>query len=319
MKFLPGRSVADAFADGFAFYDRPGWSKETETRLRRSTVERQFSAASWAKDDDDSMTQVIRKEPELTFVMPCYNEADVVGYTVPQLADAFRRAGHDIILVCVDNGSTDGTGKVLEEIASRGYRVEIVRVDVNQGYGFGILSGLKHAKTPWVGMIPADGQVDAEDVVRLFEAVRVSKSAVVGKVRRRFRMDGVIRKIVSVAYNLMVWMLWPRLGSIDVNGSPKILPRKVLDLMKLESKRWFLDPELMIKAHRLGVRCLEVNVFARMRSNGLSHVRPAACWEFFRILLHYRFGGALSAWKAEIAALEEKGELGRVLAGATAP
>lgn len=266
------------------------------------------------------MTQEIRQsEPEITFVMPCYNEADVVGYTVPQLADAFRKAGHELLLVCVDNGSTDGTGKVLEEIASRGYRVQIVRVDVNQGYGFGILSGLKHVKTPWVGMIPADGQVDAEDVVRLFEAVRVSKSAVVGKVRRRFRMDGVIRKIVSVAYNLMVWMLWPNLGSIDVNGSPKILPRRVLDLMKLESKRWFLDPELMIKAHRLGVRCLEVNVFARMRSNGLSHVRPAACWEFFRILLQYRFGGALKVWKAEIAALEEKGELGQVLSGATAP
>jgi hypothetical protein len=66
----------------------------------------------------------------------------------------------------------------------------------------------------------------------------------------------------------------------------------------MQSKNWFLDPELMIKAHYLGVRVLEMNVFARMRSNGLSHVRPSACVEFFVNLLRFRFGGPLRAWRS---------------------
>jgi hypothetical protein len=102
-------------------------------------------------------------------------------------------------------------------------------------------------------MIPADGQVDAEDVVRLYEAVIVTDGNVVGKVRRRFRMDGLYRKVVSTTYNLFIRTLWPRLGSIDINGSPKLLPAKALREMELSSKGWLLDPELMIKAHYMGI------------------------------------------------------------------
>jgi hypothetical protein len=112
---------------------------------------------------------------------------------------------------------------------------------------------------------------------------------VLGKVRRRFRMDGLSRKIISVFYNLFVRALWPKLGSIDVNGSPKIMPREVITAMNLQSKHWFLDPEIILKAHLMGIRILEFNVFARMRGNGLSHVRVWTCWEFFRNILIYRF------------------------------
>jgi hypothetical protein len=148
------------------------------------------------------------------------------------------------------------------------------RVEPNQGYGNGVLKSIPVCRAPWVGIIPADGQVDAEDVARLFEAVKHTSPRCLGKVRRRFRMDGPLRKIVSIFYNGFVWLLWPRLGSIDINGSPKIVPRDVLLAMDLQSKQWFLDPELMVKAHHMGVRVLEMNVFARMRGNGLSHVRP---------------------------------------------
>ena len=79
---------------------------------------------------------------------------------------------------------------------------------------------------------------------------------------------------------LTVRLVWPRLASIDVNGSPKILPRDAVTAMQLESKGWLLDPEILIKAHYMGLRILEFNVFARMRGSGLSHVRPGHCWEF---------------------------------------
>jgi hypothetical protein len=165
------------------------------------------------------------------------------------------------------------------------------RVEINEGYGKGVLCGIPLAHGPWVGIIPCDGQVDAEDVVRLYEAARVSNGRVVAKVRRRFRMDGLDRKVVSTAYQAFVRMLWPGLSTIDVNGSPKIVPRAILSAMRLESKGWLLDPELMVKAHYAGLRVLELNVFARMRGAGLSHVRASTCWEFVRALLSARFTG----------------------------
>jgi hypothetical protein len=93
-------------------------------------------------------------------------------------------------------------------------------------------------------------------------------------------------------------MLWPRLNSIDINGTPKILPRRVLEQMQLSSTGWLLDVEAMIKAHYMGVRILEMNVFGRMRSGGASHVSVRAVWDFVVCLLAFRFSGTLASWKA---------------------
>lgn len=226
---------------------------------------------------------------DLSFVMPCYNEEEAIQYTIPQLMSAFSRAGYNLELVAVDNGSVDRTGAVLDELSIRFPLLVKHRVEVNEGYGNGLIQGIPYCTGPWIGFIPADGQVDAEDVVRLYEAVRVTNGRVLGKVRRRFRMDGLWRKIVSTFYNLSVRLLWPRLASLDVNGSPKLLPRQVLLAMDLKNKGWLLDPEIMIKAHYMGLSVLEFNVFARMRGSGTSHVRVMTIWEFIKNLLIFRF------------------------------
>lgn len=235
--------------------------------------------------------------PDLSLVMPCYNEEEVLGYTIPRLLGAFEKADHFLELIAVDNGSSDCTGEIIQALATQHRSIVPARVDRNEGYGHGVLSGIPLCTAPWVGIIPADGQVDAEDVVRLYEAVVVTNGQVLGKVRRRFRMDGLRRKIVSVLYNLLVRALWPTLRSLDVNGLPKILPRDVLAAMELKSKGWVLDLEIMIKAHHARLRVLEVNVFARMRGSGVSHVRLDTVWEFLWKLLAFRFS---PGWRRDL-------------------
>jgi dolichol-phosphate mannosyltransferase len=249
---------------------------------------------------DQTPSASLEARPDVSFVMPCYNEEEIVASTIRRLLAAFENAGFRLELVAVDNGSRDGTGKIIEELAARHSGVVACRVASNQGYGNGVLQGIPLCTSPWVGIIPADGQVDAEDVVRLYDAVANAHGLVLGKVRRRFRMDGFLRKVISTGYNLFVLALWPRLGSLDVNGSPKILPRDVITAMRLTSKEWFLDPEIMIKAHYMGVRVVELNVFARMRGGGLSHVRVTTCWEFIRKLLGFRFSRDVARWRRQL-------------------
>jgi glycosyltransferase involved in cell wall biosynthesis len=235
--------------------------------------------------------------PDVSFVMPCYNEEAVVGQTVRRFVAAFERAGHRLELITVDNGSRDRTGEILRSLQSELGCVCPVRVDVNIGYGNGVLTGVTRARAPWVGIVPADGQVDAEDAVRLYEDAVACGQPVLAKARRRFRMDGLTRKFVSIAYNAFFRMLFPGVASLDINGLPKLLPRDVILRMELSSKQWLLDPEIMIKAHYLRVRVLEYNVFARARGNGLSHVRASTLWEFFTKLLRFRFSGELRSWR----------------------
>jgi glycosyltransferase involved in cell wall biosynthesis len=236
-------------------------------------------------------------QPDISIVMPAYNEEEIVAYTVRRLVQAFERGGYRLQLVVVDNGSRDRTFEIIQELADEMPAVLPHQVAVNEGYGNGVTNGFPLCTGRWIGWIPADGQVDAEDVVRLYEAIAATDGRCLAKVRRRFRMDGLLRKVVSISYNALVWVLWPTLGSLDLNGVPKILPREVLGAMKITSKQWFLDPEIMIKAHYMGIRVLELNVFARMRGGGLSHVRANTCWEFFRGLMFFRFSPSMKAWR----------------------
>jgi glycosyltransferase involved in cell wall biosynthesis len=238
-----------------------------------------------------------RTDPEFSLVIPCYNEEEIVSHTINRLLDVFKRVGYRLELIAVDNGSRDRTGEILRGWAARNPAVIHHRVEKNEGYGNGVLAGLGLATAPWVGIIPADGQVDAEDVARLYEVVQASNTWVIAKVRRRFRLDGFLRKIVSVGYNVAFRLMWPTVASIDINGLPKIMPREAMLAMGLKSKGWFLDPEIMIKSHALGMRVVEFNVFARMRGAGVSHVKPGTCLEFLKNLLKYRVS---SSWRREL-------------------
>ena len=243
----------------------------------------------------------VGNQPDISLVMPAYNEEDIVGYTIRRLALACARENHTLQLIAVDNGSWDRTGEIIKSCAAQFPGVVYHRVDKNRGYGYGVLAGLPLCTAPWIGIVPADGQVDAEDVIRLYEAALMTGIPVVAKARRRFRMDGLTRKFVTTAFNTSVRILWPGLTSFDVNGTPKILPRTIANAMNLQSEGWSLDAEIMIKAHYMGMRILEFNVMARERGSGLSHVRLRTCWELFESLIRYRFSRKLALWRQTLA------------------
>lgn len=229
--------------------------------------------------------------PDISLSVPAYNEEEVIRSTATRLVDAFRAREIAVELVLVDNGSSDGTGALIDEMIGEGLPIRKVRIDDNIGYGYGVLRGLEACTGRYVGFICADGQVEPADVVRVYEMCAASKEPRLTKVRRRFRMDGWNRKLVSVAYNVLTAGLFGGLGSIDINGNPKVFPREFLAPMDLRSTDWFLDAEVMIKAKRLKLEVLEFNVLAQARGGGTSNVRASTCWEFLGNLARYRLGG----------------------------
>ncbi len=238
--------------------------------------------------------------PELSLSIPCYNEENCLEATARDLLRAFTERGIALELVLVDNGSTDGTGCVIDALAAAGLPVRKVRVDVNQGYGHGVLEGLKACRAPLVGFTCADGQVAADDIARLYQAMHAAGPPLLAKVRRRFRKDGLLRRIQSVGYNTVMLLLFGPMG-LDVNGNPKLFPREACDRMRLRSLDWFLDPEVMIKARWMGLRILELDVDGVHRQGGKSHVRWHTCLEFTRNILRYRYGARERELRAALA------------------
>ena len=238
--------------------------------------------------------------PDVSIVIPCYNEEHCLGTTIPPLVQAFQNVGIGLELVVVDNGSTDQTGTIIDDLALRGLPIRKLTLERNQGYGVGILRGFELCRSRVVGFTHADGQVAPEDVVTAYRLMEGREDRVLAKVRRRFRQDSMKRKVVSIIYNGLMQVVFGWLGVIDINGSPKFLSRNNLIAMRLVSHDWFLDPEIVLKAKSLGLRAIEIDVEGHSRNGGISHVRPSAIVEFIKNILRYRIGGYYRTWKRSL-------------------
>lgn len=228
--------------------------------------------------------------PDLSLVLPCYNEEDVIRNTSVRLIQRFHEKHINLELVLVNNGSSDNTEKIIDDLIDQGLPIVKETLKVNEGYGNGILCGLRRCRGKYLGFSCADGHVRAKDTVRLYEIVANSQSPKLVKVRRRFRQDGLVRKLVSFSYNMIANLLYGGLSSIDINGNPKILSRENFDRMNIQSKDFFLDAEVIIKAKRLGLEVYELNVMAQMREvHRASAARPSTMWEFAVNLFVHRF------------------------------
>jgi glycosyltransferase involved in cell wall biosynthesis len=239
-------------------------------------------------------------QPRLSLVVPCYNEEACLRETACELIEAFTARGIPLQLVLVDNGSLDRTGQIIDQLVAQGLPVTKVCVAANCGYGHGILEGLKRCTAPLVGYLCADGQVSSGAAVEAYRLACEAGAPILVKVRRRIRKDSWRRKLVSACYNFGMPLFFGWLGTIDLNASPKILPREYAQAMALQSKDWFLDPELMIKSRHLGLGVTEFDVPGELRRGGKSNVRLSTCWEFAKNIWRFRFGGGLRQWMESV-------------------
>jgi len=234
--------------------------------------------------------------PALSLVLPCYNEQDCLEFTVPPLVETFSEAGVSLQIVLVDNGSTDRTSEVIDRLIGRGLPITKAVVPANRGQGLGFLTGFTVCRGRYIGYICADGQVEPKDVLVTYRALQNATVPTLAKVRRLYRPDSWVRKVVSICFNAIMK---------DVNGNPKIMPANILRLMELSSEDWFLEAEVMLKARHLGLPVIEINVKGQPREAGHSHVRFATILEFIRNIISYRVmrSGPWSEWRRRVHAL----------------
>jgi len=231
---------------------------------------------------------------ELSLVVPLFNEEENVQVVAESLVSELEKNQVDYELILVNNGSFDKTPDLVESLAGRNARIKAVHVAKNEGYGWGILSGLRRCQGRYLGYVWGDNQVRAEDVIRVFNHLR-GMDLDLCKVKRISRKDGVHRYLLTKVYNYVLFPFLFSVPSRDINGCPKIFKREVFEALNLVSKDWFIDPEIMIKAHERGFKIGEIPVVFHRREKGVSKVRFSTMMEFTLNLLKYKFKGNFRA------------------------
>lgn len=225
-----------------------------------------------------------------SLVIPCYNEAKNLPALAARVREAIPR--DDVEVILVDNGSTDDSPAVLASLlaapAAGGARLRSVRVDVNQGYGFGILSGLKAAEGAILGWTHADMQTDPADCLRGLALFDDAGGDVFVKGQRYGRPPADVAFTVGMSFFetvLLGRVLW------DINAQPTMFSRALYETWKDPPHDFSLDLFAYHSAKAAGVRVRRFPVRFGERLHGVSswNVNWAGKWKFIRRTLDYSF------------------------------
>ena len=222
----------------------------------------------------------------LGLVIPLLDEVELAADVAHDIHRVLQSAKIDHTLVLVNNGSTDGTGAVIDALAEQ-LPVIAVHLQDNAGYGGGILAGLKalQADPPEVlGWCWGDGQVRADVLPPLYRAC--IKGAPMAKVVRTERLDGLLRKVITTGYSRVIQAIGA--SHPDVNGCPKLFRQDALDELAPLSTDWFLDAEVVLGALGRGWEIATHPAAMTPRAAGRSKVGAATVLEFAWNLARWR-------------------------------
>jgi glycosyltransferase involved in cell wall biosynthesis len=222
----------------------------------------------------------------------CYNESKSIPAIIQALAEVRNSLSTiDLRVLLINNGSTDSTGQLIEEIEKQNEFVHHITIPVNQGYGYGVRMGLNHLSGDVVGFMWGDNQFDASVIKPMIQTFIDKPDVQLVKTFRTKRYDGSSRLLVSKIYQIIFRILYG-VYTHDINSGPKLFRSEFLKkLQPLRSDDWFIDAELMIKATRncRSNQVVEFPITFYPRQFGKSNVKFSACFQFLFNLIKYKF------------------------------
>lgn len=205
------------------------------------------------------------RDPYLSVVTPIYNEAGNIEALIAQLTRALEQTGRTFEILCIDDGSSDGSFALLRRAHLADPRVRAVRFRRNFGQTPAFAAGFDLARGEWIITIDADLQNDPADIPRLLAKAEEGYDIVSGW--RQDRKDALVsRKLPSRAAN---WLIGRVTGVAlhDYGCSLKVYHRDVVKNLRLYGELHRFVPAV---AASLGVRWVELPVGHRPRLHGES-------------------------------------------------
>jgi len=200
----------------------------------------------------------------ITVFFPCYNEQDNVARVAEQALKVLEGLRADYEVIIVDDGSSDDTGRIADEIAVANRRVRVIHHPHNRGYGAALQSGFRGATKELVFYTDGDGQFDLSEMPPLLPLM--AEFDIVSCYRRN-RQDPPIRKLCGWLWTRFTGMLFS-LHLRDIDCAFKLYRRALFDNIEMESQGALIDTEILARAARKGYKITQRGVRHYPRTAG---------------------------------------------------
>ncbi|HEX9745115.1 MAG TPA: glycosyltransferase family 2 protein [bacterium] len=240
------------------------------------------------------MTSVANEIKKLSIIIPCYNEVDNIVDVLEKVLEV--DVGLEKEIIVVDDGSSDGTMKVLEEIKEEKGDSNILKVHfsmLNSGKGFAIRIGLKYATGDIIIIQDADLEYDPYDYPKLLQPIIEGKADVVygSRFMGKPRPEGMAFANY-LANKILAWTATLLYGKYltDEATCYKAFRKDVIGSIKLECQRFEFCPEVTSKVLKKKYKLIEVPISYTGRTT--LEGKKITWWDGFEAiwtLLKYRF------------------------------
>lgn len=207
------------------------------------------------------------KQPSISVFFPAYNDAGTIASMVIAALKTCARLTDDYEVIVVENGSTDYTVEVLEDLAATHERLRVMARREPLGYGGALRVGFKTATKELIFYTDGDAQYDAHELALLVAALRPEVDVVQGyKIERH---DPLFRIVIGRIYHWTVKLAFG-LPIRDTDCDFRLIRRSALDRFTLKSTTGTIPVELVKKLTDSGAVFAEVPVHHYHRAYGRS-------------------------------------------------
>lgn len=234
------------------------------------------------------MIQELPSEIKLiSIIVPAYKQEKTIVHDLKRIKDVLDKLRYPTELICVADGRVDETFDRAKKFAKNNPNIHVIGYDTNKGKGYAVRYGMAASKGDIVGFIDSGMDINPNGLSLLLEHFEwYEADIIVGS--KRHPVSKVYypwqRKILSIGYQLIVWMLFG-LNIKDTQVGMKFFKREVLEkvLPRLLVKAFAFDVEILAVANSLGYsRIYEAPIEIKLKFGGTSTVTSQ---RFIRIVL----------------------------------
>lgn len=209
----------------------------------------------------------MQKNCKLSIVIPCYNEERNISLIAEKFSKIIKR--DDIEIILVNNGSKDNSQKIIDEMCARYQFLKTYKVEINQGYGFGILSGLRIASGDFIGWTHADMQTDPQDTMRALDIIEQNSSLENLYIKGNRKGRAIFDNFFTIGMSIFETLLM-RTTFWEVNAQPNIFHKSFFAKWQNPPHDFALDLYVYYMAKKLKLKIIRFAVLFPPRLHGTS-------------------------------------------------